>query len=115
MLSRTHRERKELYVKSLEDEVVRLKDVYGTAVVHREQAVTENKKLRAILAKHGIAGPPAIRVTPTQPPQSQEQSQEQPQKQPQKQQAPTNGLPEIKSQPMVNGAGLHSSVQSAGV
>ncbi|KAF4122572.1 BRLZ protein [Geosmithia morbida] len=66
---RTHRERKELYVKSLEDEVVRLKNVYGSAAANRSQAAAENKKLRAILAKHGLPRPPVVRpATGQQPP-----------------------------------------------
>ncbi|PNY24054.1 AP-1-like transcription factor [Tolypocladium capitatum] len=51
---RTHRERKELYIKALEDEVLRLKEIYSNVSRHKEKLADENKQLRDILAQHGI-------------------------------------------------------------
>ncbi|KAI9811424.1 MAG: hypothetical protein M1832_000893 [Thelocarpon impressellum] len=54
---RTHRERKELYVKALEQEVLRLKEVVG-ATEHEKKAIAEeNARLKALLRQHGIACP----------------------------------------------------------
>ncbi|POR36500.1 AP-1-like transcription factor [Tolypocladium paradoxum] len=51
---RTHRERKELYIKALEDEVLRLKEIYSNVSQDKEKLFEENKKLRDMLAQHGI-------------------------------------------------------------
>ncbi|KAK2593591.1 hypothetical protein QQS21_008720 [Conoideocrella luteorostrata] len=51
---RTHRERKELYIKALEDEVLRLKELYSNASQSKEQLSAENKHLKTLLAQHGI-------------------------------------------------------------
>ncbi|CAD0058852.1 unnamed protein product [Aureobasidium pullulans] len=52
--SRTHRERKEMYIKALEHEVLRLKELYGSSISDREAVVTENKRLKDLLLAHGI-------------------------------------------------------------
>lgn len=54
---RTHRERKELYIKALEQEVLRLKETYGTVCRDRDAFADENRKLRELLASHGINCP----------------------------------------------------------
>jgi hypothetical protein len=54
---RTHRERKELYIKTLEDEVLRLKEVYTTVTQAQDQLANENKQLREALQQHGISLP----------------------------------------------------------
>lgn len=52
---RTHRERKELYIKALEQEVLRLKEVYGDAIRDRDVFAEENRKLRELLAANGLS------------------------------------------------------------
>lgn len=52
---RTHRERKELYVKALEDEVLRLKEVFSNISQDKEKVIEENHHLRQLLAQHGIS------------------------------------------------------------
>lgn len=54
---RTHRERKELYIKALEDEVLRLKELYSNVSQNKERLVAENKQLKTVLAQHGIPYP----------------------------------------------------------
>lgn len=51
---RTHRLRKEGYIKALEDEVLRLKEVYSDSRQGREKLAEENKQLREALAQYGI-------------------------------------------------------------
>ncbi|PFH63317.1 hypothetical protein XA68_13774 [Ophiocordyceps unilateralis] len=51
---RTHRERKELYIKALEDEVLRLKELYSTVSLEKEKLVEVNTQLRDALAHHGV-------------------------------------------------------------
>ncbi|RDA90919.1 hypothetical protein CP533_4461 [Ophiocordyceps camponoti-saundersi (nom. inval.)] len=51
---RTHRERKELYIKALEDEVLRLKELYGNVSLEKEKLVEANRQLRDALAQNGI-------------------------------------------------------------
>lgn len=51
---RTHRERKELYIKALEDEVLRLKELYSTVCLEKEKLIAANKQLRDALAQHGV-------------------------------------------------------------
>ncbi|KAG9979499.1 hypothetical protein KCU72_g22868, partial [Aureobasidium melanogenum] len=51
---RTHRERKEMYIKALEHEVLRLKELYGSSVSDRDAVVNENKRLKELLLAHGI-------------------------------------------------------------
>lgn len=60
----THRERKELYIKALEDEVLRLKDVYSTATQERAKVAEENRRLKSLLAQYGIPPPPDVGWTP---------------------------------------------------
>ena len=56
-ISRTHRERKELYIKALEQEVLRLKETYGNICRERDTFADDNQKLRELLAANGIACP----------------------------------------------------------
>lgn len=51
---RTHRERKEQYIKALEHEVLRLKELFGTANKERDQTMLEVRRLKDILTAHGI-------------------------------------------------------------
>lgn len=55
--ARNHRGRKENYVKSIEQEVLRLREAYGTICRDRDSFVDENRKLRDLLAQHGIHCP----------------------------------------------------------
>ncbi|KAI1828156.1 hypothetical protein F4861DRAFT_245962 [Xylaria intraflava] len=52
---RTHRERKELYIKALEDEVLRLKEVFSNVSQDKDKLAEENKQLRKLLQQNGIA------------------------------------------------------------
>ncbi|KAF2084017.1 hypothetical protein K490DRAFT_76129 [Saccharata proteae CBS 121410] len=52
---RTHRERKEMYIKALEQEVLRLKEVFGNTSRERDAIAEENRRLKELLAAHGIA------------------------------------------------------------
>ncbi|KAL6896191.1 hypothetical protein HDV57DRAFT_512637 [Trichoderma longibrachiatum] len=54
---RTHRERKELYIKALEDEVLRLKEVFSNISQDKQKLFDENKQLKEILAQRGIQLP----------------------------------------------------------
>ncbi|KAH7035112.1 uncharacterized protein B0I36DRAFT_88323 [Microdochium trichocladiopsis] len=54
---RTHRERKETYIKALEDEVLRLKQVYTGSTQDKKKLADENRILRALLQQHGITPP----------------------------------------------------------
>jgi hypothetical protein len=51
---RTHRERKELYIKALETEVLRLKETFATTARERDAFAEENRRLRELLIAHGI-------------------------------------------------------------
>ncbi|KAI8632286.1 hypothetical protein F5Y19DRAFT_358410 [Xylariaceae sp. FL1651] len=51
---RTHRERKELYIKALEDEVLRLKEVYSNVSQDKDKLAEENRQLRNLLHQNGI-------------------------------------------------------------
>ena len=53
-MHRTHRERKELYVKALEDEVLRLKELYSNISKSKEKLMEENQQLKAILLQNGL-------------------------------------------------------------
>lgn len=53
-LTRTHRERKELYIKALEDEVLRLKEIFSNVSLDRERLAEENRHLRDALVENGI-------------------------------------------------------------
>jgi hypothetical protein len=52
--NRTHRERKELYIKALEDEVLRLKEIYSNMSQDKERLADENKQLKTVLVQNGI-------------------------------------------------------------
>lgn len=51
---RTHRERKERYVKSLEEEVVRLREAFTVITKEKTQILEENRRLKELLEAHGI-------------------------------------------------------------
>lgn len=44
-----------MYIKALEHEVIRLKELYGSSVSDRDIAVSENKRLKELLIAHGIS------------------------------------------------------------
>ncbi|KAF2013126.1 hypothetical protein BU24DRAFT_434247 [Aaosphaeria arxii CBS 175.79] len=52
---RTHRERKEMYIKALEQEVLRLKDTFTSTAQERDAFAQENRRLRELLIAHGIS------------------------------------------------------------
>lgn len=54
-VTRTHRERKELYIKALEQEVLRLKEAFSTTTRERDQVMEENRRLKELLAAHNIS------------------------------------------------------------
>ncbi|KAF2426525.1 hypothetical protein EJ08DRAFT_721730 [Tothia fuscella] len=51
---RTHRERKEMYIKALEQEVLRLKEVFEASSKERNTFLDEIRRLKELLATHGI-------------------------------------------------------------
>ncbi|KAG8629005.1 hypothetical protein KVT40_002870 [Elsinoe batatas] len=51
---RTHRERKEQYIKALEEQVLKLKELYTNVTRERDTAINDNQRLRDILKGHGI-------------------------------------------------------------
>lgn len=53
-MQRTHRERKEMYIKALEQEVLRLKEVFEASSKQRDAYMAENQRLKELLAAHGI-------------------------------------------------------------
>ena len=53
---RTHRERKELYIKALEDEVLRLKEVYSNVSQDKDKLAQENRQLKSLLSQSGLGG-----------------------------------------------------------
>jgi hypothetical protein len=55
---RTHRERKEMYIKALEQEVLRLKEQFTTTVRERDTFAEENRRLKELLMAHGITFDP---------------------------------------------------------
>lgn len=54
---RTHRERKELYITALEQEVLRLKENFSTVARDKEAMAEENRQLKHLLVQHGIPWP----------------------------------------------------------
>lgn len=52
---RTHRERKEMYIKALEQEVLRLKEIFSQTTREKDAVVEENRRLKELLAQHGIS------------------------------------------------------------
>ncbi|KAI0016459.1 hypothetical protein F4780DRAFT_682365 [Xylariomycetidae sp. FL0641] len=55
---RTHRERKELYIKALEDEVLRLKEVFSNVSQDKDKLAEENRQLKSLLQQNGLSSPP---------------------------------------------------------
>ncbi|KAL5427250.1 hypothetical protein PMIN04_001522 [Paraphaeosphaeria minitans] len=51
---RTHRERKEMYIKALELEVLRIKESFTNASKERDAFAAENRRLKELLMAHGI-------------------------------------------------------------
>ncbi|KAK3903681.1 AP-1-like transcription factor, partial [Staphylotrichum tortipilum] len=51
---RTHRERKELYIKALEDEVLRLKEIFSNISQDKQRLAEENRQLKTLLAQNGL-------------------------------------------------------------
>lgn len=51
---RTHRERKEMYIKALEQEVLRLKETFQQTTQQRDAYAAEIRRLQDILRAHGI-------------------------------------------------------------
>ncbi|KAL9110940.1 MAG: hypothetical protein Q9227_004555 [Pyrenula ochraceoflavens] len=56
--NRNHRERKEQYIKSLEIEVMRLREREATSETERRTLAAENAMLRDLLHQNGISAPP---------------------------------------------------------
>lgn len=54
---RSHRERKERYIRNLEQELQRLREAYTAAIKEKVTVMEENKQLHAILKQNGIAFP----------------------------------------------------------
>jgi len=54
MSNSTHRERKELYIKALEEEVLRLKENFSMVSKNKDSLAEENRQLKQLLAQHGI-------------------------------------------------------------
>ncbi|WPG98756.1 Hypothetical protein R9X50_00155000 [Acrodontium crateriforme] len=52
---RTHRERKEMYIKALEQEVLRLKESFANTSNERDAIAAENRRLKELLQAHGIS------------------------------------------------------------
>jgi hypothetical protein len=44
-----------MYIKALEQEVLRLKETFGTTTRERDQFAEENRRLKELLMAHGIA------------------------------------------------------------
>ncbi|OAA64331.1 Yap1 redox domain protein [Niveomyces insectorum RCEF 264] len=57
---RTHRERKELYIKALEDEVLRLKEIYSNVSQDKERLAEENRQLKHMLSQSGATLPAGV-------------------------------------------------------
>lgn len=57
---RTHRERKELYIKALEDEVLRLKEIYSNIAQDKDRLADENRQLKQILTNNGATLPAGV-------------------------------------------------------
>jgi hypothetical protein len=53
-IPRTHRERKEQYIKQMESELMLIKEAYHKALRDRDQAQAESKKLKDILEASGV-------------------------------------------------------------
>lgn len=51
---RTHRERKEIYIKALEEQVMRLKENFTGTIQEKNAIAEENRKLKELLRMHGI-------------------------------------------------------------
>jgi len=56
---RTHRERRETYVRGIESDRQRLTDAWAHTQREKERVEVENHRMRALLAQHGIPYEPA--------------------------------------------------------
>lgn len=54
-LRSTHRERKEVYIKALEEEVMRTKEMFSRNIQEKNAIADENRKLKELLQIHGIS------------------------------------------------------------
>lgn len=62
---RTYRERKEDYIKSLEEEVVQLRANEANIANETRKLYSENAALRNLLLQHGIEPPPHVEISDT--------------------------------------------------
>ncbi|KAK6540947.1 hypothetical protein TWF694_008328 [Orbilia ellipsospora] len=62
---RTHRERKESYLRQLESEVARLREAFSIVTKEKTQFSHENAELKKFLALHGLSWPPDPSTDPT--------------------------------------------------
>jgi len=44
-----------MYIKALEQEVLRLKEIFGNTTKERDAVIEENRRLKELLAQHGIS------------------------------------------------------------
>jgi len=53
-ICRTHRERKEVYIRALEDEILRLRDIFSHMSQDKARLADENQHLKTLLARCGV-------------------------------------------------------------
>ncbi|KAF3120016.1 hypothetical protein TWF569_011922 [Orbilia oligospora] len=62
---RTHRERKEAYLRQLESEITRLREAFSIVTKEKTSLTNENAELKKFLALHGLSWPPDPSIDPT--------------------------------------------------
>ncbi|KAK6532897.1 hypothetical protein TWF281_007068 [Arthrobotrys megalospora] len=62
---RTHRERKEAYLRQLESEITRLREAFSIVTKEKSSLTNENAELKKYLALHGLTWPPDPSTDPT--------------------------------------------------
>lgn len=62
MLNRSHRERKERYIRNLEQEVQRLREAYTISVKEKTAVMDENRQLHVLLKENGIIFPHPVQA-----------------------------------------------------
>ncbi|KAK6342907.1 hypothetical protein TWF718_008288 [Orbilia javanica] len=62
---RTHRERKEAYLRQLESEITRLREAFSIVTKEKSSLTNENAELKKYLALHGLSWPPDPSIDPT--------------------------------------------------
>lgn len=62
---RTHRERKEAYLRQLESEITRLREAFSIVTKEKTILTNENAELKKYLALHGLSWPPDPSIDPT--------------------------------------------------